>query len=456
MGESAEPRRVAGAMSFERLNRAARLRVPARLALEFAALSGASLTLRDRAGRVVRLLAGSGVATCDEKLLPGESETRVPCSREGALHFVVAVRARGERVGVIESGPVSLPSDRLELLDSWLGIARREMSAFLEEDEAPAAAPAELAGLVGSSPPLVALRSDLRQALRARYPVLITGESGTGKELVASLLHGSAPGAHGAYVSLNCAALPEALVEGELFGARRGAYTGADRDKPGLVEVAHGGTLFLDELQQLSLAAQAKLLRFAESGEYLPLGAPKALRSDARLVCATNASLESLVAAGSFRRDLYYRLNVLRLHTPALRDIREDIPLLARHFASLIAERAGEPCPTLAPATIAALLAAQWPGNVRQLIHELERGLLKCDGPALLPEHLSPELRQLAPASSGFAAAREQLVSAWEREELGRGLKRVAGNVSRLARELGLSRSWLIAKLVRLGLRKPE
>jgi transcriptional regulator with PAS, ATPase and Fis domain len=285
-----------------------------------------------------------------------------------------------------------------------------------------------------------------------QYPLLVQGESGTGKELVVWLAHHRAVGRHGQFVSANCAALPESLIEAELFGARRGAFTGADRDKQGLVSVARGGTLFLDEVQQLSLTAQAKLLRFTESGEYMQLGGTQAQRSDARLVCATNTNLRELVSAGKFRADLYYRLSVLDVHTPALSEAPEDIPLFVRHFAQLIRQRLGAPAVEISRGAMTALREASWPGNVRQLIHELERALLRCSGGELLANHLSIDLRNVAPAARDFLEERERMIERWEAEQLRGGLQRTGGNVSQLSRELGISRRWLITKLQRYAL----
>lgn len=321
----------------------------------------------------------------------------------------------------------------------------------------PAARDASFADLLGESPPFVAAREEMALALEVDYPVLVRGETGTGKDLVASLLHEKGRRAAGPLIVLNSAAIPDSLVESQLFGHRRGAFTGADRDAPGLFDAARGGTLFLDELHQLSLTCQSKLLRAVETGDYMPLGTGRAQRSDARLVFATNANLVALVEKGLFRADLYYRIHVLTIDLPALRDVRSDIPRLVAHFVGRIRRRLGGPVPAVTPAALAALVAAPWPGNVRQLIHELERALLRCKGGELGTEHLSPALRPqgcASPRPATLEMQREDITRAWERETLERGLVRTHWNITRLADELGLSRRGLTGKLARHGLRR--
>ena len=249
--------------------------------------------------------------------------------------------------------------------------------------------------LLGECPPLRSVHAQIGRALDVPLPVLIEGETGTGKDLAAWLIHDRGPRRAGPYVTLNCAAMNESLLDLELFGHRRGAFSGADRDRPGLFVAARGGTLFLDEVGELSSNAQSKLLRAVESGEVLPVGAERVERTDARIIAASSTSLEDAVRAGSFRRDLYYRLRVLTLRLPPLRDCREDIPLLAGRLLEAVCCRLSVPPHRLSPEAMAAFVAAAWPGNVRQLIHELERAVVTSEGLEIELAHLSPELQAL-------------------------------------------------------------
>jgi DNA-binding NtrC family response regulator len=290
--------------------------------------------------------------------------------------------------------------------------------------------------------------------------VLVTGESGTGKEVVARALHDGSRRARGPLVALNCSALPADLVESELFGHVRGAFTGADRDREGRFAAADGGTLFLDEVGDLAPAAQAKLLRALEEGKVTPVGATKPVEVDVRLVAATNRPLPGLVEKGAFREDLYFRLGVVQLELPPLRDRRDDIPALAAHFIAHFAERHGrDPLPLTEPAR-RALLAYDWPGNVRELRNAIERGLVLADGSEIeagdLPPAITSSAAPLRPTDAAmaglrFADARERVVESFERSFLAAALERHGGNVSATARALGLHRQSLQKRLKRLG-----
>jgi PAS domain S-box-containing protein len=222
--------------------------------------------------------------------------------------------------------------------------------------------------------------------------VLIRGETGTGKEVLARAIHRRSLAAKGPFVAVNCGALPEALLESELFGYRKGAFTGADRDKPGRFKLAENGTLFLDEIGDLSPALQVKLLRVLQEREYDPLGATAPERTNARVVCATNRNLKELVLAGRFRQDLYYRINVIELELPALRDRAEDLPHLAEHFLDVYARRARKAVRGIAPEVFSAFYAYRWPGNIRELENVVERAVVLCAGKqidgSLLPAEL--------------------------------------------------------------------
>jgi transcriptional regulator with GAF, ATPase, and Fis domain len=323
------------------------------------------------------------------------------------------------------------------------------------------------AGIVGRSAPMRALFRMLERLRATDATVLVTGENGTGKELVARALHTQSRRAVGRFVATNCGALQDTLLESELFGHRRGAFTGAVSDKPGLFEVADGGTFFLDEVGDMSPALQVKLLRVLQEGVFFPVGAVEPRRVDVRVVAATNRELGALVARGTFREDLFYRLNVVTLRVPPLRERADDIPLLVGHFLARLAARDGR-TKTPSPGVLAALWAHRWPGNVRELEHELER-LWVLGGPntTLVEAHLSKTIarRAVDPAASSDAdteapaleSSRAGLtlpaaVERLERRMIGDALARTGGNKSHAALLLGVSRRNLIRKVRALGL----
>lgn len=258
-------------------------------------------------------------------------------------------------------------------------------------------------GIVGQS---AALRQALRLLLQVAstdLTVLLTGETGTGKELFARAIHGLSPRRRSAFVSINCAAIPETLLESELFGHVRGAFTGATSDRQGFLEVADRGTLFLDEIGEMPLALQAKLLRVLETGEFSPLGSSEVRRVDIRLIAATNRDLESAVREGSFRRDLYYRLNTVRIHLPPLRERPEDIPLLVEYFAAKTCERLGIEFEGIDPQALELLQQQPWPGNVRELRNLVETVITLERGAYLTPELVQRYLQQMAPVEQPLA-----------------------------------------------------
>jgi two-component system response regulator AtoC len=289
-----------------------------------------------------------------------------------------------------------------------------------------------------------------------RTTVLVTGESGTGKEVIAQAIHRASPRAADAFVAINCAAIPETLLESELFGYARGAFTGAVGDKAGLFEQADGGTLLLDEIGELPLGLQAKLLRVLQEGEIRRVGGAKTVRVDVRVLAATAKHLEAEVAAGGFRQDLYYRLNVVTIHLPPLRDRTQDIAPLARHFAGQLAHRLGRPL-ALSAATLAWLEQQPWRGNVRELEHTIERAAVLSDVAILEPEHLrsqSPAAPPGAgsPALGDGAGTLEEAVEAAERRAITAALAAADGNRRDAARRLGISPRTLFYKLSQYGL----
>jgi two-component system response regulator AtoC len=248
--------------------------------------------------------------------------------------------------------------------------------------------------IVGESDAILGVLATLDRVIDTELPVLITGESGTGKELVARAIHENGPRRGRAFVRENCAAIPETLLESELFGYRRGAFTGAVHDKKGLFEEGDGGSVFLDEIGEMPLSMQAKLMRVLQEGEIRPVGASTSLHVDVRVISATNRDLRALVAAGGFREDLFFRLNVLAIHMPALRDHPDDIPLLAKAFLDAAAARTGRTPKTLEPAALEALMRYLWPGNVRELENEVQRAFA-LSGPVIRAGDFSGEVAGL-------------------------------------------------------------
>lgn len=292
--------------------------------------------------------------------------------------------------------------------------------------------------LVGHSPSLRELRRLLDKVAAAPYPVLLCGESGTGKELAARAIHRRSSRARGPFVATNCSALPETLLESELFGHTRGAFTGADRDHPGLFEQAHGGTLFLDEAACLSPGAQESLLRVLETGEVRRVGASRTATVDVRIVAATNENLETSV---SFRRDLFYRLDVLRVNLPPLRERMEDLPLLAEHFLERIARETASPRRRLAPPALAALARHPWPGNVRELENALRRAVALSESDVLEAEDFAFLRGTPAPAE---AEAPILSINDYIRSTLERWEGRMP--LAEIAARLGVSRKTLWMK----------
>jgi len=312
-------------------------------------------------------------------------------------------------------------------------------------------------GFVGTSQAILQVFRTISAIAGIDSTILVTGESGTGKELVAAAIHQHSKRHHKSMIRVNCAALPEHLVESELFGHERGAFTGAISSHRGKFEQAHGGTIFLDEVGDLPLSAQAKLLRVLQEKTVVRLGAEREIGVDARIIAATNKDLRALVGAGLFREDLYYRLNVITIHVPPLRERREDIILLAEHFINRYAEKMGRKILGLCETTNHVLLTYDYPGNVRELQHAIERGVALCSGECLTPGDLPPCF--LAPsgedmltfAHEGDAAAPvESLarsVGDYKRQVILDALARTGGHKGEAARLLNISRKTLWQRL---------
>jgi DNA-binding NtrC family response regulator len=289
----------------------------------------------------------------------------------------------------------------------------------------------------------------------ARYPTtaLITGESGTGKELVARALHDLSPLRDRPFVICNCTTLAPPLLESELFGHVRGSFTGADRDRKGLFEAAHGGTIFLDEIGELPLGVQVKLLRVLENREIKRIGSPDALRIDIRVIAATNRDLAEMVRQGTFRDDLYYRLNVGAVYLPALRNRTDDIEPLAHHFIGVFNEKLARKITGLTPQVLDIFSRYPWPGNVREIANVIERAMVICKGNVIVPECLPPHLFETRPVLPGDPPEMPDLtLQAAERGQILRALQASGGKRVEAARRLGLSRRTLYRKLSRYGI----
>ena len=306
--------------------------------------------------------------------------------------------------------------------------------------------------LVGVSDAMREVYKSIGRAAATDAPVLIVGESGTGKELVAAALHRFSARGAGPLIRVNCGALPEGLIESELFGHERGAFTGAERQKPGRFERAAGGTIFLDEVGELPLPAQAKILRVLQQQEYERVGGTETLRSNARVVSATHRDLPKEIAAGRFREDLYYRLNVARIVVPPLRERPEDIPHLAAHILRSLERKYGWAALALSPEALAVTRERPWPGNVRQLENALARAAMAARGRAILPEHLDADEAAADPLLppvriDGEPLPLRALLAEVERGAIRRALEACGGNRTKTAQRLGISRRQLFDKI---------
>ncbi|HTU02331.1 MAG TPA: sigma 54-interacting transcriptional regulator, partial [Candidatus Sulfotelmatobacter sp.] len=309
--------------------------------------------------------------------------------------------------------------------------------------------------IIGRAPALQEALAAAAKVAPTDTTVLITGESGTGKEIVARAIHHASARADGPFVAINCAALPETLVESELFGHEKGAFTGADKQKPGRFELAAGGTLLLDEVGELPPSVQAKLLRILQEHEFQRVGGTTTLQADVRLIAATNKSLKQAVEEGRFREDLYYRLNVFSVHLPPLRERGEDILLLAAHFMRQLGSRIGKGEPGLNPDAQSLLLSYSWPGNIRELENAIERALILSEGGLLTAAHLGlvAPSDSAAPADAGLppvAPPVSQSLAEAERQTILAALERAKGNKTRAAAALGITRTKLYTRLKRL------
>jgi len=311
-------------------------------------------------------------------------------------------------------------------------------------------------GLVGASPPIREVQRMIDAVAYSATTVLITGESGTGKELVARALHGRSPRKNQPFVALNCGALTETLLESELFGHVKGAFTGAQRDQKGLFDAADGGTIFLDEIGDIPLSTQVRLLRVLQEGEIKRVGSADSIKVDVRVLAATHRDLPKLVKTGRFREDLFYRLNVINIPLPSLRERSEDIPLLAHHFLRRYADRLAKRVKTLSPEAVELLCGYRWPGNVRELENAVERAVVLCRADTVTPADLPPAVTgRTAPLvreapmggeehqwlTQSYATAKEQALRRFEKSYVEALMKACDNNISAAARKAGMDRS---------------
>ncbi len=306
------------------------------------------------------------------------------------------------------------------------------------------------AGIISRNHEMRDLFAALPEIASASSTVLVMGPSGSGKELFAQALHDLSPRKNAPLVVVNCGALPDTLLESELFGYKAGAFTDARQDKPGLLSRAHGGTLFLDEIGDISPAMQVRLLRVLQEGEFTPLGSTRTVKVDLRVVAATHRDMDALVAAGIFRQDLFFRLDIVRLRIPPLRRRREDIPLLADHFLERLARRHDRPVVSLAPSSLDLLMGHDYPGNVRELENVLEHAFVLCGGQTIQPEHLPDRIERAGtpPTALDEATTLDELEARFLRQALARN----DHEIGRTASQLGIHRTTLWRRMRKLGI----
>jgi transcriptional regulator with GAF, ATPase, and Fis domain len=435
---------------------------------EVAAIVGASATAHAigydelaQRGRLVDAAAAFAILEAESGALILESLTRLRDLPAGKRLVLLTGKISEELLAsalerLMPRAWLPHPTPAVAVAHALRGLALETPSAIASRSQQ---RPAE--ALLGVSRALRDVLDRVSRVAPTGMPVLILGETGTGKELVARAVHAQSGRSRKPFVAVNCGALPDSLLEAELFGHRRGAFTGAERDRVGLFEQAAGGTLFLDEIGDTSPALQAKLLRALEEKEIRPLGGSEVVRVEARVVCATHRDLDAMVEGGSFRRDLLYRINAATLQLPPLRRRRVDIPFLAQHFAEEFGEQNARRI-LLDESFIDALSEAELPGNVRELRNLIERSIaLAAPGEALSARHLAAaagpqrseiEDRSAAPARPALVVRLQDEVEALERRLLRDALRRCGGNRSHAAAQLGLSRQGLRNRMQRYGI----
>lgn len=387
---------------------------------------------------------------------------RAPAHGNGApLPMVVMISGHGSIENAVRAtklGAFDFVEKPLSLDKTILVVKNALQHLRLEEENRRLRAQlAQRYQILGDSVPMKALRQQIAQIAPTNGRVLIFGESGTGKELVAHALHLQSARSHMPFVEVNCAAIPEELIESEMLGHVKGSFTGASEDKTGKFQQADGGTLFLDEVGDMSLKTQSKVLRVLDEQSFTPVGSNKPLQVDVRVLAATNKNLEEQVSRGAFREDLFYRLNVIPFFVPPLRERTEDIPTLARYFIGEFSEAYGRKRKELSDPALEILLRYTWPGNVRELKNVVERLVIMVPQQKIDPPHLPPEVYRTVPRSTPAPQAKlNEARSAYEREFILRKLEEHQWNMSRTAKALGLERSHLYRKMKSLGISASE
>jgi DNA-binding NtrC family response regulator/tetratricopeptide (TPR) repeat protein len=419
------------------------------------------------------------IANDGEKAFAKAKNVEVLHLRSSAAQPAVLIISPQSGACLADKSPLQSLLRVVELGMDVISLRERDKSQPAEAEASPYASSSLMPGFIHSSPAMTALVEEVYKIRSSDVTVLVTGESGTGKELVSRAIHTISNRKDQIFVPFNCTAVPKELAEGHLFGYKKGAFTGAVNDSPGMIRTAHGGTLFLDEVGDLPIDVQPKLLRFLQEGEIQPLGDKQPIKVDVRIIAATNMPLEEKVADGSFREDLYYRLNVIRLRVPPLRERRAEIPPIVNYYVNHYSSRFGKHDITFTPQVIDMLMVSNWEGNVRQLCNEIQRIVARAeDNEVVTPEHLSPELKRSAKPLTPFAmesnikpiasydgtfspfsniaegGSLESAVSELEMQLIRASLARHNWNISRVANELGLTRRGLYLKLSRYGINK--
>jgi PAS domain S-box-containing protein len=356
----------------------------------------------------------------------------------------VLIRHDGRSVLPVRVAATGLANQYGDITGGVITVQSHQLARLLESEKG-----LRWEDFVGESPAVQQIFEVLKVVVPTPATVLVEGPTGTGKDLLAHIIHGQSPRAGKPFIKVNCAALPENLLESEMFGYLRGAFTGADRDKPGRFQLADGGTIFLDEISEMPLALQAKLLRVIEDREFYPLGARKTVKVDVRIIAACNRQLAEQVKEGLFREDLYYRLNVIRVHVPPLKERRQDIPLLIRRFIQKKNVEKGTFICRFDQTALDRLLNYDYPGNVREMENILEHACLLCQGDVIHDHHLPWSLRQQVPTSHDASLPDE-------RQEIIRVLTQEGWNRTRAAEVLGIDRTTLWRRMKRLGIRPPR
>jgi two-component system response regulator HydG len=374
----------------------------------------------------------------------GTIEKAVDAMRAGAFDFLTKPLMMDQLLAKVEQA-LTVRADRLALM------RERERRRYLEEE---VGAEFNAGEIVGRSQVMQSLFATIARVAKAQSSVLITGESGTGKELVARAIHLRSGRCEGPFVRVNCGALAEGVLESELFGHERGAFTGALRQRRGRFELAEGGTLFLDEIADIGASVQVRLLRVLQEHEFERVGGEATLRVDVRVIAATNRDIQAEVAAGRFREDLFYRLYVIPIHLAPLRERKEDVPLLANHFLQRLAVRLGRPNVALSEGALRMLMLYNWPGNVRELENALERAIVLCEGERITERDvmfLEKGGQAALPLPAGIVPLNQALEDL-ERVLLARAMEQAGGTKAEAARLLGIKTSALYYKLEKYGL----